>query len=181
MYLRTILNSLTTDWFKEMTPTQNAINKLLYELDQVIIKYETLWGVYKLESLATGSLAEKVQAQIDKLIAAVEAQDINLVRQLTAGTIRMYAALEQNAIKLGAKPLPPDMWEMQIGSKVYRVVKATTDERGAAQEGREVVTLEQLLNLYDNRNQEILDTMKRQPQALKLDDFDFSKGDSLDF
>lgn len=185
MQLRTILNSWITDWFDKMTPEQNAINKLIYQLDEVAIKYECIWGVYRLESLAVGTLAEKVQSQVDKLNDAIMGQDVAAVRDLVAGTIRMYDALEKNAIALGYKPLPPDMWEIKVGSSVYRVCKSMDDVRAAHKpdgSGAKVIALEELINLYENRHLKFYEGIKRQSDKIgSLNDFDFKKGDDIPF
>lgn len=183
MKLRTIINSYNTEWWSIMTPTQNVIGKLLHELDQVVIKYECLWGVYRLESLARGELAEKVQAQVEKLADAVSSDDLDAVRDLVAGTIRMYKVLEKNAVQLGHKPIDPVYWEIQVGSKIYRVVKNLVDARALHKPNQEciVMTIEELVRVYDGKHKEFLDTMKKKPEAMKLDDFDFTKGDSTEF
>jgi len=129
MQIRTMLNSWTKDWFMNMTPTQNAINKMICELDEIAIRYETVWGVYKLESLAGDVLANKVQLQVDKLNDAIQNEELDDVRGLVSGTIRMYDALEKNAIANGHKPLSPDYWEIKVGSKIYHVVKSVSDPR----------------------------------------------------
>lgn len=187
MQLRTIINSWTKDWFENMTPTENAINSLIHQLDEVAIRYETVWGVYKLESLATGALAEKVQAQVDKLNEAILASDVNAVRDLVAGTIRMYDALEKNALALGHKPTHPDYWEIKVGSKIYRVVKSVSDARSLhrpdGDKGVCIVTLEELVRMYEHKGNEFLETVTRgrkELAGLPVADINWKKGDSLD-
>lgn len=188
MQLRTIINSWTKDWFEEMTPTENAINQLIWQLDEVAIRYECVWGVYKLESLATGTLAEKVQSQVDKLNDAISECDLEAVRGLVAGTIRMYDALEKNALALGHKPCAPDYWEIQVGSKIYRVVKSVSDARALHRhdggKGVVIVTLEELARMYDAQGNKLMDTIVKSGKAelagLPVSDIDWKKGDSLD-
>lgn len=188
MQLRTIINSWTKDWFENMTPTQNAINELIWQLDEVAIRYETIWGVYKLESLARGELAEKVQLQVDKLNDAISACDVNAVRDLVAGTIRMYDALEKNAIALGHKPCAPDYWEIKVGAKIYRVVKSVSDARSLHRPGGDkgvcIVTLEELVRMYEHKGNTFLDTIiskgKKELEGLPVSKIDWKKGDSLD-
>lgn len=187
MQLRTIINSWTKDWFEQMTPTQNAINELIHQLDEVAIRYECVWGVYKLESLATGALAEKVQSQVDKLNDAILAGDLASVRDLVAGCIRMYDALEKNALALGHKPTSPEYWEINIGSKIYRVVKSVSDARSLhrpdGDKGVCIVTLEELARVYDNKESDFLKTVtnsRKELEGLAVADIDWKKGDSLD-
>lgn len=187
MQLRTIINSWTKDWFENMTPTENAINELIHQLDEVAIRYETVWGVYKLESLATGALAERVQSQVDKLNDAISSCDLVAVRDLVAGCIRMYDTLEKNALALGHKPYHPDYWEIKVGSKIYRVVKSVSDARSLhrpdGEKGFCIVTLEELARLYDAKDNEFLETVKKsrkELEGLPVADINWKKGDSLD-
>jgi len=187
MQLRTIINSWAKNWFEQMTPEQNAINELVHQLDEVAIRYECIWGVYKLESLATGELAEKVQSQVDKLNDAIEACNVKAVRELVAGCIRMYDALEKNAIALGHKPRSPDYWEINIGSKIYRVVKSVSDARSLhrpdGDKGVCIVTLEELIRMYEHKGSEFLETItrgKKELEGLPVADINWKKGDSLD-
>ena len=188
MQLRTIINSWTKEWFQIMTPTENAINQLIWQLDEVAIRYECIWGVYKLESLATGTLAEKVQLQVDKLNDAISACDLNEVRELVAGTIRMYDALEKNALALGHKPCDPDYWEIKIGAKIYRVVKSVSDARSLhrpdGDKGVTIVTLEELARMYDAQGNKLMDTIVKSGKAelagLPVSKINWVTGDSLD-
>lgn len=188
MQLRTIINSWTKDWFENMTPTENAINNLIYQLDEVAIRYETVWGAYKLESLATGALAEKVQLQVDKLNDAISACDVWVVRDLVSGCIRMYDALEKNAIALGHKPCHPDYWEIKVGAKIYRVVKSVSDARSLhrpdGDKGICIVTLEELVRMYEHKGSEFLETVtkgRKELEGLPVADIDWKKGDSIEF
>ena len=159
MHLRTILNTLTTEWFSVMTPQQNAINKLIYELDEVAIRYETVWGVYKLESLAPDALMDKVQAQVVKLTDAIQQQDEFAVAELVQGCKRMYDALEKNAVALGHKPLDPEHWEIKVGSKIYRIVKTVSDARSLHKpdgSGITILTLEELILAYNSSHSDFL-------------------------
>ncbi len=186
MQLRTIINSWTKDWFEQMTPEQNAINELIHQLDEVAIRYECVWGVYKLESLATGSLAEKVQSQVDKLNDAIQAVDVASVRELVSGCIRMYDALEKNALALGHKPIAPEYLEINIGSKIYRVVKSVSDARSLhrpdGEKGVCIVTLEELARMYDKKESDFLETVsnsRKELEGLPVADINWKKGDSL--
>lgn len=185
MQLRTIINSWTRDWFEKMTPEQNAINKLVVQLDEVAVRYECIWGVYKLESLATGALADKVQSQVDKLNDAISECDVAKVRDLVAGTIRMYEVLEKNAVQLGHKPTTPDYWEINIGSKIYRVVKSVSDARSLhrpdGDKGICIITLEELCKLHEGRFNDFMGTLPKSKDGVKLTvaDIDWRKGDGL--
>lgn len=187
MQLRTIINSWTKNWFENMTPTENAINELVHQLDEVAIRYEAVWGVYKLESLATGALSEKVQSQVDKLNDAISACDVVVVRDLVSGCIRMYEALEKNAIALGHKPCHPDYWEINVGSKIYRVVKSVSDARSLhrpnSDKGVFIVTLEELVRMYEHKGSAFLETVtkgRKELEGLPVADINWEKGDSLD-
>ena len=182
MNLRTIINSNNTDWWSEMTPTQNIINKLIWELDQAIRPYEAKWGVYKLESLARPPLSEKVQSQVEKLNRAICDQDVIALKELTAGTIRMYAALEKNAVENGCQPLPPDHWSVSSATKIYHICKTMDEARTLQSQNNHqgiILSIQELVNLYESKTENLLSGQEKPKVAQKH--FNFSKGDSVDF
>jgi hypothetical protein len=184
-YIRTFLNSKSKEWWSMATPEQNAINEMIWQLDQEAIKYEMVWGVYRLEALADENLAAKVQAQLDRLNAAIEAQDVDSVRVLVDGCIRMYAALEAAALAKGHTPQSPDFWEVKVGAKIYRVVKAVNDAHRAIEpSGCVVVSLQELVAMYDKKNSDFLNGVNRtkHDNAGKLvSDIDWDKGQEIPF
>lgn len=167
-----------------MTPTQNAINKLISELDQVALSYEMRWGVYKLESLAPEPLAEKVQSQVDKLTAAIHADDLPSVRDLVAGCIRMYAALESSALSLGHKPCAPQHWNIRLGSRIYHVVRSSADARSLHKpdgSGEVTLTIEELIRAYAARSDAVLSPGKESTAKTDKLDIDWSEGETIPF
>ncbi len=166
-----------------MTPTQNAINNLVYQFDQVAITYEARWGVGTLEALADEPLAEKVQLQVEKLNTAINDGDLDGVRDLVDGCIRMYDALEKNALSKGKAPIAPDFWEIQVDAAVYRVAKGNVDARALIYHSPHetvVVTLEDLVRTYAAKDK-IFTTPLAAPPTPHKGEFDFEVGDSIDF
>lgn len=165
-----------------MTPTQNIINKLIWELDQAVRPYEAKWGVYKLESLARPPLSEKVQNQVDKLNKAIADENIDTLPELVAGTIRMYAALEKNAVENGHQPIPPDQWSVPGATKIYHICKSVDDAAALQTTGTPqgiILSIQELINLYESFAEN-----NTKPVAEKIttqNNFDFTKGDKIDF
>lgn len=183
MNLRTIINSHNTDWWSEMTPTQNIINKLIWELDQAIRPYETKWGVYKLESLARPPLSEKVQAQVEKLNKAICDQNIIALKELVAGTIRMYDALEKNAVENGCEPLPINQWSVPSATKIYHICKTMDEARTLQSQNTHhgiILSIQELVNLYESQTENLLPA-QNQKNKPEQNHFDFAKGDNVDF
>lgn len=185
MKIRTFLNSKTKMWCENMTTTQNKINELIWQLDKVASRYELVWGVYRLESIADENLKAKVQAQLDKLNEAIQAEDVDALAVLVDGCIRMYDALEKYALANGHKPQAPDYWELKVGSKIYRIVKMVNDHHRAQKgEGVEIVSLEELVNLYDKRLNGFLDKVAKNKSELSekaVADINWETGDPLPF
>lgn len=183
MNLRTIINSNNTDWWSEMTPTQNIINKLIWELDQAIRPYEAKWGVYKLESLTRPPLSEKVQSQVDKLNKAICDQDVITLRELVSGTIRMYAALEKNAVENGCQPLPSDHWSVSSATKIYHICKTMDEARTLQSQNNHqgiILSIQELVNLYESQTLENISPTTGTKEKNRQNHFDFTVGDKID-
>lgn len=166
-----------------MTPKQNIINKLIWELDQAVRPYEAKWGVYKLESIARSPLAEKVQSQVDKLNKAICDEDVITLRELVAGTIRMYEVLEKNAIEMGCQPLPPDQWSVPSASKIYHICKTMDDARVLQNHNSQgiILSIQELVNLYEAISDQINQKPTTTLSTVKQKRFDFIQGDNVDF
>jgi hypothetical protein len=169
-----------------MTPEQNAINKLIWQLDQVALEYEARWGVYTLESFAPEILASKFQAQLDKLNEAIGQNDPAMVAARVEGMIKGYKALEQSALSLGHKPCEPSFLEINVNSKIYRVVKSVAEARALHRPDGDkdvsIVTIEELVNIHQSKHDEIVKKVKEaRPENDSWKTFDFEKGDSVEF
>ncbi len=99
------------------------IQRLLERLDQVSVDHEAVWGINVLPGLVDMELRKKWDAQWEKLNAAIEAKDIDLIRDLTEGCVRGWNALAICAAKNGHKPTTDEYWSFQhrASGRVYRI------------------------------------------------------------
>ena len=102
------------------------IERWLYKLDQVAVGYEAVWGIGALQEHAPPDIKLKWDKQQEKLNAAIEKEDVNLLAHLVEGTIRAWRVLESEALKKGLKPNDESFLEVvSDGGQVYRIYKTT--------------------------------------------------------
>jgi hypothetical protein len=159
------------------------IKRHLDLLDQVAIKYESKWGAGNLEHFIAPELATKWKAQREKLSQAIEGKNVLLVAELVQGSIRGYAALEQNAISMGHKHSTPDVMHATHpeSGQQYIIAANNLDARQAAQQGARVYTLHEvvrILEIHDNLNAP--KPVAKQPETTKAP-MDWKQGDGLPF
>tara|TARA_R110000765_G_scaffold384514_1_gene476217 strand:- start:444 stop:1022 length:579 start_codon:yes stop_codon:yes gene_type:complete len=79
-------------------------------VDAIAAEIELRWGVAKLETLVSTETAAKFESARAKLDVALHNKDVQLVIQRAAVMQRGWKALEAEAIRLGHKPSPPELW-----------------------------------------------------------------------
>lgn len=140
-----------------MSPEQATINQILYGLDLARHRAELRWGVGRLIELAPEDLRNKWVAQGEKSVSAIIANDVALVEELVAGSIRGWDALERSAVALGHVPYEAQFWEVMVEDVVYRVVRSAEDAHVVIFDSeRPVVALEELVRVYHGRRKEAL-------------------------
>lgn len=187
MDLRQTLKPHLTGWpdMDNLDPLRFEINRLISQLDDVAVGYEAKWGVGKLESIAhlhDGDLAQKWQRHIDKLNDAILALDGGAVRQLVEGCLVGYQKLEEAAVRAAVAPCEPVYFEVNVNSTIYRIVKNVSDSRSLHRPGEKavIVTAEEMARLFDKQRANCYHKRLDNPdKVLKIDDFDFTKGDEI--
>ena len=137
----------------ELNEISLQIKKWIDRLDQVAISYEAKWGIGRLQKLISPDLSVKWNIQNNKLRAAIDQQDVGLIAELVEGTVRAWAALEQNAIANGHKPNEADYWEVtpKDSDSVYRIYKNNYDARSAAPQGVLRYSLTEVANILESQ------------------------------
>jgi len=79
-------------------------------VDAIASEMELRWGVGKLETLVTPETAAKFESARAKLDVAIFNKDPDLVIQRAGVMLRGWKALEAEALRLGHKPAPPELW-----------------------------------------------------------------------
>jgi hypothetical protein len=75
--------------------------------------FENRWGVDRLPELVSIETQEKYWRQVDKLDAAIEANDADLVIKYAAGMMRAYAAMQNEARERGHDELQGTWYECE--------------------------------------------------------------------
>ena len=160
------------------------INKMVHQLDDVAAGYEAVWGVGKLESLVPLPLAQKWDAQKQKLDDAIQEGNQTKVQLLVEGCIRGYAALNDAAIASGHKPHTTDFWEIKHASgQIYRVCKNMADTQSLHKTTPKdviIMSLSEMVNFYHAEHDKVYTSMatKTLPES-KKEAFDFKVGDQI--
>jgi len=79
-------------------------------VDAIASEMELRWGVGRLETLVTPETAAKFESARAKLDVAIFNKDPELVTQRAGVMVRGWKALEAEALRLGHKPAPPELW-----------------------------------------------------------------------
>jgi hypothetical protein len=79
-------------------------------VDAIAAEIELRWGVGKLETLVTPETAAKFESARAKLDVAMFNKDPELVIKRAGIMKRGWEALEAEALRLGHKPMPPELW-----------------------------------------------------------------------
>lgn len=79
-------------------------------VDAIAAEMELRWGVGKLETLVTPETAARFESARAKLDVAIFNRDVDLVIKRAGIMKRGWEALEAEAISLGHKPMPPELW-----------------------------------------------------------------------
>jgi hypothetical protein len=79
-------------------------------VDAIAAELELRWGAGKLETLVTPETAAKFESARAKLDVAIFNRDPELVIQRAGVMVRGWKALEAEALRLGHKPMPPELW-----------------------------------------------------------------------
>ena len=79
-------------------------------VDAIAAELELRWGAGKLETLVTPETAAKFESARAKLDVAIFNRDPEVVIQRAGVMVRGWKALEAEALRLGHKPMPPELW-----------------------------------------------------------------------
>lgn len=89
------------------------IQSALIEYDKGVSQIEREWGFERLPELVSPELRERFENQMDRLDAAIAADDADAVETQSGGALRAYQALAEEARALGHAPLSGDHYATQ--------------------------------------------------------------------
>ncbi|MDA1091480.1 MAG: hypothetical protein O3A85_14375 [Proteobacteria bacterium] len=167
-----------------MTKTSDAlaIQSVIDGLDHVASELENKWGVGRLRLLVDNHLRQLFDQQAALFNEAVFANDLKSIREHGEGMRRGWVALDQAADQSGAKPLDPDIWEVNGPDGVIVLVRTNPEAHAVVREGRaaEVWTLDEVAKIIGNLRRTVGEAKRVFPGAQVVDAVDrFGRGDEL--
>lgn len=170
----------------ELPPVEWEINRHIGRLDDVAREYEAKWGIGRLPDLVSPQMYIKWELQLQKLNAAVQANDLQMVTDLIEGTIRGWAVLEAEALASGQHPIDPEYWEYETedGFKL-RVCRDIGSARALAgrqdvAEGYVIFSLGEVANLIESQYRAVYDVKRAIPGSEVTNvAFNFEEGDEV--
>lgn len=157
------------------------ISQIIQQLNDVRFKYEAEWGVGVLPMLVMPETLDKWKIQWDKFDAAVEAGDVSLVRELSAGCIRAWEALSREAEQLGHKKTADNYWEVEMPSngEILRVYKTIAEARAPFEENVVVMSLYEVANMVSAGRKKAYFTLpEKEAPEIK---YEFKENDEIGF
>jgi hypothetical protein len=126
---------VSKDFFRGSDRVAQKIQAAITELDVCVVGYERRWGVDRLPELVSTETQVKYWRQVDKLDAAIEANDVDLVTKYAAGMMRAYAAMQNEARDRGHDELKGTWYECETpDGRVLIVAPSFEESHKAARE-----------------------------------------------
>lgn len=163
---------------------------VLETLDETAFGMERKWGIGKLRLLVSEDLRSRFDAQAEKLNAALEAGQQNLIDVQAEGMKRAWAALDKAAESSGRHPVSAEIWEVRLpkSNKLIAIVRTQDDALRVATPDREAWTLQEISLLIEHAGHLVGDIKRAFPGAeiqqihgKTQAPFDWSKGDDIPF
>lgn len=132
-----------------------AIYGALRPLDERGIEMESKWGKDRLISLVTPETASLYWMVFERLNGAIDRADVDVIKRDAAVLWRGLEKLDIEATRLGAEPMPSNVWTYTSDSGVAYWITLTDDDRAAVIEHVEkkdthrVQSIETLLRVFE--------------------------------
>lgn len=163
---------------------------VLETLDQTAHAMERKWGIGKLRLLVSEDLRSRFDAQSEKLNAALESGQRDLIDVQAEGMKRAWLALDKAAEAAGNKTVSAEIWEVRLpkSNRLVAIVRSSEEALCVATPERETWTLEEISHLIEHAGHLVGDIKRTFPGAeikqihgKSQEPFDWSKGDDIPF
>ncbi len=154
---------------------------------------ERKWGIGRLRLIVDDQLRSKFDAQFEKLNAAIESGQIDLISVQADGMKRAWEALDKAADAAGKKPLSAEVWEVTLpgSGRIVAVVRTSAEAHLVVTPECETWTLSEISHLIEHAGTLVADIKRTFPGAEITaihgktnppdKPFDWSKGDDIPF
>lgn len=165
---------------------ETEVQRWVYKFDQIVFGMEAKWGVDRLPELCGEQTRQKWQTQIEKLNAAIEAENVPEIQNLVEGCVRGIKRMEEEAETNGHTPAFPMYLETRFPAS-GRVLRICVDDYAAKQAIAPSVvvwTIQEVSRVLE-KDYDLVTKVKGHFPEAKLaevsEPFDFEKGDSVEF
>jgi hypothetical protein len=178
---------------KVFAPTQHFQKSIADGVDFIATQMERKWGIGRLRLIVDDQLRSKFDAQSEKLNAALESGQIDLISVQADGMKRAWEALDKAADAAGQKPLSAEVWEVTLpgSGRIVAVVRTSAEAHLVATPECETWTLSEISHLIEHAGTLVADIKRTFPGAEITaihgktnppdKPFDWSKGDDIPF
>ena len=126
---------VSREFFRSSDRVSQKIQAAITELDICVSGFEKRWGIDRLQELVSAETQQKYWRQVDKLDAAIEANDADLVIKYAAGMMRAYTAMQSEARNRGHDELQGTWFECETpDGRVLIVAPSFAESHKAARE-----------------------------------------------
>lgn len=123
------------EFFRSSSRNLAKIQAAITELDACVVSYEKRWGIDRLPELVSIETQVKYWSQVDKLDAAIDSDEAELVTKYASGMQRAYKAMEIEARERGHNELKGEWFECQTkDGRVLIVASSFAESHKAARE-----------------------------------------------
>lgn len=130
--------------------------------DRAALDMERRWGVDRLPELVTPALAARFGAAMAFLNDRLNANDAEGVAAAAANCVKGLAAMDAEAISLGHRPIPADVWLYEMEGHRFGIVKDSHDwpTLQADHPGLTIYTLREVANALAVYRNEVVQAAK---------------------
>lgn len=119
---------VSRDFFRASDRAAQKIQAAITELDVYVSGFEKRWGIDRLPELVSVETQQKYWRQVDKLDAAIESSDADLVIKYAAGMMRAYKAMQNEARERGHDELRGEWFECETADGRVMIVAPSFEE-----------------------------------------------------
>ena len=127
---------VSREFFRSSDRNLAKIQAAITELDACVTGYEKRFGIDRLPELVSSETQVKYWRQVDKLDAAIDSDDAELVIKYASGMMRAVKAMDSEALERGHDELKGEWFECQTKDGRVLIVASSFAEANKAAKDR---------------------------------------------